>query len=91
MMWSRECVSEWLGCEVARLRGSRLRGCKVARFEVARLQGCEVRGCKVARLRGSKFFIYRLMTFFWTALYVVIARLRGCEVARLNYFNYLGF
>ena len=69
-------VSEWLGCEVAR-------------FEVARLQGCEVRGCKVARLRGSKFFIYRLMTFFWTALYVVIARLRGCEVELFQLFMIL--
>ena len=64
-----------------RFRIARLRGCEVTRFEV---RGCEVAKFEVARLWGSKFFIYRLMTFFWTALYVVMARLRGCEVARLR-------
>ena len=66
-------VSEWLG---SRFEVAWLQGCEV--------RGCEVRGCEVARLRGSKFSKYRLMTFFWTALYVVMARLRGCKVVIKN-------
>ena len=73
-----ESVSEWLGCEVARLRGSRLRGCKVARFEVARLQGCNVSRFKIFHIPSDDIFLDSSVC-------------SNCEVTRLNYFNYLGF
>ena len=74
-------VSEWLGCEVAR-------------FEVARLQGCEVRGCEVARLRGSRLQgceVARFKIFHIPSddIFLDSSVCSNCEVARLNYFNYL--